>query len=263
MIVTIPPDSAKITALMDDLRPLLFKAKGRIATDLPFLLDALRQIPFIRHSVSTPDQPSIPLLTYLSNFFAELRAPFEAVTVSGVLCDPWAAAKLRRDEVRNASVLSSFLDPRGGLSRGGALLTELLTQVDSALSSDFPTCSSPSCLVSVERCPDGDSANRVDIQVDDPNFFLVIEVKIDASEQPQQIARYCDVAAKRTAGRRPWAVVFLTVDGRSSVTAGDYDDHVVAISWKQIAAALRRTVRGTSSVPRFLATSFATHISNL
>lgn len=59
----------------------------------------------------------------------------------------------------------------------------------------------------VETNPTGDCTNRVDIEIDADNFLLFIEVKIDANEQPEQIARYCKDAKQRSMSR-PWAVVF-------------------------------------------------------
>jgi PD-(D/E)XK nuclease superfamily len=142
-------------------------------------------------------------------------------------------------------------------------LADLLGRIGRSLPGGFPNRPSANCLLSVEECPDGDRASRVDIQADDPAFYLVIEIKIDASEQPGQVARYCDLAAARAANVRPWAVVFLTIDGRPPATAGDWADRVVAVSWTQVAASLRQTARRAAPVPHFLAASFATHISNL
>lgn len=44
------------------------------------------------------------------------------------------------------------------------------------------------CRVRVETNPTGDNTNRVDVEINADNFFLLIEVKIDAYEQPEQIA---------------------------------------------------------------------------
>jgi hypothetical protein len=142
-------------------------------------------------------------------------------------------------------------------------MADLLLRVAGTLSDGFPERPSTSCSVSVEECPEGDRASRVDIQADDPAFFLVVEVKIDASEQPDQVARYCEIAAARAANTRPWALVFLTVDGRPPTTAGPWADRVVSVSWAQLAGSLRRTARSLAPIPSFLATSFANHISSL
>lgn len=58
-----------------------------------------------------------------------------------------------------------------------------------------------------KRPPCGNNINRVDIEINADNFYLLIEVKIDAREQDSQISRYC-FDAKNRAISRPWGVIF-------------------------------------------------------
>ena len=235
--------------LADDLRVLFDKLRG-----LSFCLDAPahHRIDFAEAEVAG-----------LDDFLGRLRTPFESLEMSGLFANPWEPASLRRDEVRNASVLRWFLDPNGGHGCGDHLLAHVLGRVASDVDACFPAKPSLACTVVVEECPDGDRASRVDIQIDDPTFFLVIEVKIGATEQPRQLERYCDIAAARAGSTRPWAVVFLTTDRRATRTAGNHINKVASMSWSELAAALRRASRDTPPVPEFLATSFASHIANL
>ncbi|WP_390902435.1 PD-(D/E)XK nuclease family protein [Sphingomonas bisphenolicum] len=249
--------------MISGLRDCFAGPSSGLANDLSDLFDALRGVALIG-AVQTPPKHSRPPPTgAMIDFLDSVRAPLQSVDASGLLSDPWAASGLRRDEVRNASVLRWFLDPRAGHGCAGSLLTDLLERANRTAPGDFPSRPSSTCTVSVEECPDGDRASRVDIQVNDPGFFFVIEVKLDAQEQPGQLARYCEIAAARATAMRPWAVIFLTLSGRTPSTAGDWTDRVVSVSWKQIARSLRAAARDTAPVPRFLATSFATHISNL
>ena len=255
-------DADALSSLMDEIRRCFANGAAQVADDLPALLDELRGLSFgpsepapKKEIFTADDIPALPV------FLEMLRAPFDAVESSGAMGHPWSAAALKRDEVRNASVLRWFLDPRGGHGWSDALLVDLLRRVGCHLPDGFPERPSARCSVSVEESPDGDRASRVDIQIDDADFFLVIEVKIKASEQKEQVKRYGDAAATRTLGRRPWAVVFLTPEGRSPTTAGDRINHVVPVSWGHVAAALRRIARTSSEVPRFLAMSFAAHIA--
>ncbi|MNL34989.1 hypothetical protein D3C87_1569920 [compost metagenome] len=82
--------------------------------------------------------------------------------------------------------------------------------------------------------------------MDSDTFFLLIEVKIRAGEQENQMQRYCDEAVAR-AGIRPWAVVFLTTHGGASQTAGPnvLPEHIPAISWRQLALAFDNAVADT------------------
>lgn len=261
------PDPAALAAFMNELgqsgsEKIIFSS-GLFANELTSMFAALRPVLDVEFDDEPPIQQPIPETNVLVDFFAHARQPFEAITASGLLSNPWVMAGLRRDEVRNAAVLGWFLDPRGNHGYGGTILADLLARVSRILPGGFPVQASSGCLVSVEECPDGDRANRVDIQIDDQNFFLIMEVKIDALEQSEQIERYCNIAAARVASGRPWAVAFLTIDGRASKTAGDYGERVAAVSWEQLASSFRQVARDAASVPRFLATSFANHISNL
>lgn len=256
--VSVPP-TASLTALLGDLRSIFRTDATRIADELPLLLHKLsgcfRAIP----PDSADIEIKVPRAAEVSELLAELQNPITKVAASGLLCDPWSAVRLQTDELRNASTLRWFLDPRGHGS-GKAFAEDLLLQVGQILPG-FPVHLSRNCSVSVEECPDGDQASRVDIQIEDETFFLVIEVKIKAGEQPGQIARYCKAASTRC-GDKPFAVVFLTIDGRQPTTAGDWESKVVAISWAELAASLRRASIHTQPIPRFLAHSFANHIAN-
>ncbi|MBB5720193.1 hypothetical protein FHR23_003156 [Stakelama sediminis] len=256
------PDPDALAEMIGSLRDCFSGPSSRLADDLPNLFHALRGSSLIGAMHTAPTQVQTPAVGAMIDFLDSMRSPLQGVDASGSLSDPWAASGLRRDEVRNASVLRWFLDPHAGHGCADPLLTDLLEQANKIAPSDFPSRPSSACNVSVEECPDGDRASRVDIQVNDPKFFLVIEVKLDAQEQPGQIARYCEIAAGRATVMRPWAVIFLTLSGRTPSTAGNWADRVISISWKQLARSLRKAARDMAPVPRFLASSFATHISN-
>jgi hypothetical protein len=179
------------------------------ATELLAFLEGLR-----RHPVSERASPASTAVALEQNprvlqaWFERARAPLQDIESANVFGNPWTAAKLGRDETRNSRVLRWFLDPRGGHGLGPILLQFLLRRAREVVSTAFPDKLSRSCQVLLESYPDRDGASRVDIQIDDPSFFLIVEVKIDAAEQPDQIERYCTIAEARNA--TSWAVVFLT-----------------------------------------------------
>lgn len=256
------PDPDALAEMISSLGDCFSGPSSRLAYELPNLFDALRGIPSISAVHTALTQVQIPAVGAMIDFFASMRSPLQGVDVSGLLSDPWAASALCRDEVRNASVLRWFLNPRAGHGCADTLLADLLEQANKIVPSDFPSRPSSACTVSVEECPDGARASRVDIQVNGPKFFLVIEVRVGAQEQPGRLARYCEIAAGRATAARPWAVIFLTISGRTPSTAGNWADRVISISWNQIARSLRKAARDMPPVPRFLASSFTTHISN-
>jgi len=259
-----PPAAGDLEALIDSLRP-------RFSTDRSDWPDALSKLSGNSRGVSrSRNDPAHNQLAFdetysaaLHDFMVSLRRPIEYFEQSGLLADPWGAASLRRNEVRNAAVLSWFLDPRGDHGCGDALLLYVLERVRYVIGDQIPAKPSTSCKVAVEECPDGENANRVDILIDDDQFVLIFEVKIDATEQDEQLKRYCGIAAARAGSKRHWAVIFLTTDGRAPKTAGVHISKVILLSWKDIAAALGRVALGASTIPKFLASSFANHITRL
>jgi hypothetical protein len=246
-------------------------ARGILLSErLPDFFGALR-----RCSLSTATASPAPVVLgaddthALVKLLRELDASMKVIEQAGLFGNPWTAAALHRNELKNASVLAWFLDPKGGHGCADVLLVDLLKLLTSRLPDGFPDRPSRHCIITSEECPDGSNASRVDIQIDDPGFFVIIEVKIDAQERPEQLERYCSIAFERACGR-PWGVVFLTPEGNPSETAGKHSKRVVSVAWSTLAASMRRVAGrhslegglSASPVPRFLASAFAAHISN-
>ena len=240
---------------------------------LPAFFDELREVlPAARvRDLEKKKLGQFLALDKLHAFFAELPSLLTSAKHAGFLCDPWAVAALKRNEVRNSFVLAWWLDPRGSHGLGPALLKELLAYMQW----DCPV--SPSCHVRVESHPDGDRSNRVDIEIDDPGFFLIIEVKIDAPEGAFQIKRYCNLAeGRKTVHKR--GVLFLTPTGRppgsvdtDPACVNDPPTRIYPVSWKEMASLLRAALRRhheriqTKSYPEtalvaLLARTFCNHI---
>ena len=243
---------------------------------LPAFFDELKKVlPAARVRPTPRTEPGETLdKNALGTFLVELEPLLVSAKHAGFLCDPWAVASLKRNEVRKSAVLAWWLDPWGSHGLGPALLTELLHFMHWDCSIDR------SCSVRVESHPDGDRSNRVDIEIDAPGFFLIIEVKIDAPEGIKQLQRYCNLAEmKKTVEKR--GVLFLTPTGRPPVSVDPNStceilpsDQVIPISWKKIASLLQAALRQhharfqTKSYPEtalveLLARTFCNHIKQL
>lgn len=190
------------------------------------------------------NRPKININTAdLTQFFNQLSEPLKLVQHRALSFDPWEVAGLERKEVRNTAVLAWLLDPEG--THGfGRLPLQTLLQTIRHNRNDIPEDYHRYCRVQVETNPTGDCTNRVDIEIDADNFLLFIEVKIDANEQPEQIARYCKDAEHR-AMSRPWTVVFLTPQGKESQTLGSKfkPENVPCLSWRQLATNLENPLQ--------------------
>lgn len=183
----------------------------------------------------------------LARWLEKMAQPLLDARRGAFHCDPWEVAGLGRDEFRNTAVLAWLLNPRGSHGFGDAALNILLEQINLQFGGGFSLSPSDFCHVRVEKNPDGEISNRVDIEIDSKNFYLIIEVKIDAQEGINQLQRYGDLA-KMQAGYRPWAIIFLTPDGRAAKTAGQYLAKILPISWSNLSQLIEKSTRSRSQV---------------
>ncbi|MFT8209969.1 MAG: PD-(D/E)XK nuclease family protein [Symbiopectobacterium sp.] len=177
-------------------------------------------------------------------FFSRLATPLQTVQHRVLSFDPWDIAGLKRKEVRNSAVLAWLLNPQGSHGFGAVPLYTLLASIRTSENKAFPAEFTRFCRVRVESNPNGDSKNRVDIEIDADNFFVLIEVKIDAFEQEEQIERYCLDAEKRATKKRRWGVVFLTPQGKQPKSIGADNPHCIScLSWSDLATRFEESMR--------------------
>lgn len=261
-----------LSAFFDVVRPLFTEKlpEDRLSILLCRLRDVFREIKVIAPSVHPGKNIDENALQRL---LSALPDPLEKAKRAGLLCNPWEIASLNRDELRNSKVLAWLLNPRGSHGFGCLLLDELLKEVDKHLQVDFSTTRTSYIGVRTESCPDGDQGNRVDIEIDAPAFYLIIEIKIYAPLGDKQLERYGQIASAR-ARERPWAILYLTPHGKLPTEPGKWHERVVPISWKKIASlfsnALRSRYKAHSTegkvidvhqrVTTLLASSFINHI---
>ncbi|AJE23553.1 PD-(D/E)XK nuclease family protein [Azotobacter chroococcum] len=196
----------------------------------------------------------------LATFFDSLRTPLEHLRARGEFCNPWRVARLARDEVRNTAVLAWLLDPAGDHGLGDFLLAALLAWVHRR-QEQIPCIPGDRVRVVREACLNNDGRNRVDIELrsrsPDGAFYVLIEAKIGAPEGAEQLARYAR-AAELAAGGLPWAIIYLTTDGRMSRTVADlHSSRILTLSWKELASVLLRSLeRMPHTHPAFQGFSF-------
>lgn len=185
----------------------------------------------------------------IAYFLGEISGPLKKARGTDLLFDPWEIAELGHLEVRNTAVLAWILNPKGSHGLGALGLDVLLNLIfDSSKISEIGNLSH--ALVKTEAYPDSQNNDRVDIEISTPRLYLIIEVKINAKEQENQIGRYCN-QAKIRAGDRPWKVIFITPSGRNPSTSektpeGEEDENVVPISWRKLCSRLEVSLKGSS-----------------
>lgn len=205
----------------------------------------LREWP--ENSIAHPDSPAEDL-THLQPVMLEILLDDLGILACDInLCEmafnPWVVAGLERKELPNASALTWLLDPSGSHGLGSKPLKALLSLLIDCGADTFPLVYQAWCGIAKEILPTGNQQNRVDIEIDADTFYLLIEVKINAGEQQDQLQRYQHEAISR-AGKRPWAILFLTPQGRPP-SSGDCDltQHLLSLSWHRLASHLACALR--------------------
>lgn len=213
----------------------------------------------INLDIPTPEKVTSVDHLNLSQFFdAYKKALFPVLEAreAGLLLNVWKNSGLGSDEVRNSKILNWFLDCRADHGQGNIILLQFLQLLPE------PFCNfQPQFYTSIEECcPLGRLENRVDIEIDAPEFLLFIEIKIHANESFQQLERYRGIAKKKAAGR-PWLVVYLTKDGNLPTDYLDNAERLRGLSWGRMAKAFKKYVNSQNLNNRslWLLSQFADH----
>ena len=142
----------------------------------------------------------------------------------------WEAVKLARSELKHCSFLRWLLDPRGSHYQGELFLKRFIERYSESFLKEIPKDELSSCNVKSEDSYD--DAGRVDISITGRSFVIVIEAKIDAPEQGDQLERYRNISENVR-------IVFLTKDGRKP-DGGNAD---LCIAWKDIGEICKEFVK--------------------
>jgi hypothetical protein len=137
-----------------------------------------------------------------------------------------------RDELMHSRMIAWLLDPCARHGLGPRVLAGLLTDV-------FPdSCELRGLERARTRCEVPLEEGRLDIVVESPGLYLVVENKVDAEEGDGQCAYYYEHV------RRPDArFILLTPDGRKARGAEAFRP----MRFTQLAAILRRALADVSS----------------
>jgi hypothetical protein len=162
--------------------------------------------------------------------------------------------------VRTARVLTWLLNPQGSHGAGDAYLQALWAEIGGERLLNFVLQDPQRTLR--ENYPLGDQENRVDVEVIGRNFLLFIEVKIDAVEGINQVARYTALAAQKAAslGRQNWAVLYLSERAPEQQT-----ERCLYLRWRNVAQAIKSAARrlDTNDFGTKAALHFARHVAQL
>ena len=252
-----------------------------LAEQLQSFFDGWTKLPTIEEKQPKQIHADDDALAQFFSAFEPALAPIREQRKLGMALNVWKAAGLKRDEVRNTEVLRWLLDWRSDHGQGNQILAKFLQIFEGDLKMEAPT--HYQCYAEIN--PLGDQGNRVDIEIDTPDFLLMIEVKIDAIEGKDQLQRYYrDAVFKSKNRQKNWAVVYLTKTGalqtseESIKTAllnnPDYEHihealrqdtqkRLIPMQWKQVDKMLTTYANQTEHIHNrgaWLAKQFADHI---
>jgi len=180
---------------------------------------------------------------FFDSFDTKWRAYLEEDAENSSILNIWRIADLGIDEVRNCRVLKWLLDPGETHCQGVRFLNCLLEAIGEPLVDE-------ASRIQVRReVSMAEGHSRVDIMIESRSTVLLIEAKIRAEEDMDQLKRHSGGAQQRIHGRR-FIGKLLTEQGTSgeALVAG-----FTRLLWSDVAGALRRFGRNDEEVSSFRA----------
>lgn len=221
--------------------------------------------------VSSPNQATeVSSIISLSSFVAALRDKLAGARDRGLTLNPWTAAGVKRNEVRNCAVLATLIDSDQLGATARRFLAALLARVPNADQRGFPVTdiASGHYVVRCETCIAGDWSNRVDLMIESTTlgdgWTIAIEAKIDAGFGKAQLEDYhADLHRRAKAtGRNPYLIFLAPFEPRG--LSGNITRDVDHLRWSDVRAAANEAMLDCSveeSHARFLLGAFGDHVA--
>lgn len=216
--------------------------------------DGLLNVPRRTAALSEPID-----VTRLSRIVEALVPALADRRARGTYPNPWTAAGLKRDELRNTSALAFLWNANLSGRPATEFLAAFLHRI-SPVSDPLPIREllDGGYQVRVEDSPLGLGSERIDLTIESGSVIFGIEVKIGAPVRDQQLERYCDTIRHRAESMKLQHRVILLAPFPTVVPG------VVSASWDDVVAASREVlppVAGRSFV-HHLIDRFAEHVSS-
>jgi hypothetical protein len=244
-----------VTIRQRDIAPTLIERLSRFCQEFRACLN--RDVAAETKDASNPIIRLSP--EALNQTLQSLRAPLMSARSSGAFLNVWSIAGLKRDEVRNAAVFASLLDPLICPEIGPAFLWAFLRRIRESGGGSLPNEADIKAgyTVQTEDRPLGNADSRVDLSIEGRDFLLLIEVKIDAGEGLAQLSRYNDVLREKAnlLEKRP-ALVYLSPRPSSRPPRGTF-----YADWTDVATAARNVARDFQSDGYAIVSTFLRHFA--
>lgn len=180
-------------------------------------------------------------LTEAKDYFQKFKASHSAARQQGLFFNIWDIANIGKKEVPNCAVLTWLLDCYGSHGQGNFFANALfsLLKKSDILHSEYFTKTEDNYY--------DETANRVDIVLENRDFCVFIETKIYAPEQPRQRERYETVLKNKT--QKEKIFVYLT----PYKLQNDHDT-IHYLTWNDISLTFLTAIQNNSAMPEFIKT---------
>lgn len=205
---------------------------------------------------------ALPNRDAFAAFCNDFGSQYAALLGEGEFIDFWTVADLGHDELRHAKVLAWFLKPLETHGFGDSIFKKWVSKLKFSSESRLTNLADwhGDYRVATEVCPFSDRGDRFDIEIDGKDFYLCVEVKINAPEGESQLDRYHESARKKAASR-PFSVVYLTPE-RPARKSTD-SPFIVATTWREFANSVRGSSHAKSRFPDKLISQFLKRVEAL
>lgn len=151
------------------------------------------------------------ILTQIRDIVQKEKGDIERQKRSGNSFNLFNVLNIKTDELIHSSMIASLLDPHGEHGKGDLFLQKFLNIWDFGFTLDTNTAS---VTTEYEIGPINSSftrGGRIDILITDAhNHAIIIENKINAADQKNQLRRYANFAKSN---KLEYAIIYLTLDG--------------------------------------------------
>lgn len=173
------------------------------------------------------------ILAQISSLYQEEKLDIERRAEKGEFFNIFNVIGLSSEEVRlHSAFIAELLNPRGSHGAGQLFLQAFLEKID--VSNDFinyKCCSHNIVERGIGKITETEGG-RIDIIIEDGNHAVIIENKIYAPDQKNQLLRYHNYA--RNNYPNGFVLIYLTLDGHEAnfFTLGDNSIDYIAISYE-------------------------------
>jgi hypothetical protein len=145
---------------------------------------------------------------------------------NGKMFNPFLDMNLIKGEVKHVSFLANLLNPNGTHYHGELFLLSFLEILNQKVNIDeLKNFNAKNANVITEKLTD--TNKRIDLWIEDDNFIIAIEAKVESKDSYDQLESYNTFLNGK---KKKFILIYLTKEGEKPINK--YDDSLILISFK-------------------------------